>query len=227
MIVDVIIPAFNEERSIPLVLRDIPEYLIRHVVVVDNNSSDNTANAAYENGAIVVSEKEQGYGAACLRGMEKIKSFEPLADVIVFMDADYSDHPEEITLLLKPLKEQRADFVLGSRAIGNCEKGAMMPQQIFGNKLATFLLRKIFQSSFTDLGPFRAIRTSVLLDLDMKDRNYGWTVEMQIKVLKKGIPYAEVPVSYRKRVGDSKISGTVKGSILAGYKIISTIFRYV
>lgn len=226
MIVDVIIPAFNEESSIALVLADIPKTLVRHVVVVNNNSSDQTAAVAVDNGAMLAEEKEKGYGAACLKGIEKIKSFYPLADVIVFIDADYSDHPEEIPLLLAPIQANEADFVLGSRALGKRDKGSMMSQQIFGNMLAVFLLKKIYSSKFTDLGPMRAIRTSTLLELGMKDRNFGWTVEMQVKVLRMGIPYMEIPVSYRKRVGVSKITGTIKGSLMAGYKIISTILKY-
>jgi len=225
-IVDVIIPAYNEEQGIDLVLEDIPDNLVRNIYVVDNNSTDGTAEKAKSAGAIVLSEKQQGYGAACLRGLAEIDSRDPKPFIVVFLDADYSDHPEEMDLLLRPIKEGSAELVIGSRALGNREKGAMLPQQIFGNWLATTMMRFMYRSKFTDLGPFRAITWRALKKIEMNDRDYGWTVEMQIKALKKKISYTEVPVSYRKRKGVSKITGTIRGTFLAGYKIIFTILRY-
>lgn len=225
-VIDVIIPAWNEEASIAHVLGDIPKEQVRQVVVADNNSTDQTAKVAQENGAVVVHEREQGYGAACLKAIEKSLSDDPPPDILVFLDADYSDHPEEMPMVLKPILEGRAELVIGSRALGNREKGSMMPQQIFGNWLATTLMRWMYGSTFTDLGPFRAITLRAYESLGMCDRNFGWTVEMQVKALKNKIEYAEVPVTYRRRKGVSKVSGTIKGSILAGYKILYTIFKY-
>ena len=221
-----IIPAFNEEESIGLVLKDIPKGLVRQVVVANNNSTDNTAKRANEAGAMVVNQPEQGYGAACLMAVEKSLTTSPPPDILVFLDADYSDHPEEMPLLLRPILNGEAELVIGSRALGNREKGSMMPQQVFGNRLATFLMRIMYHSTFTDLGPFRAITRRAYEEIGMVDRNFGWTVEMQVKALKKKIAHTEIPVTYRRRKGVSKVSGTVKGSILAGYKIIYTIFKY-
>ena len=221
-----IIPAFNEEESIGLVLRDIPEGLTRQVVVANNNSTDGTAERAMEAGAVVVHQTEQGYGAACLLAIDASLNSNPPPDILVFLDADYSDHPEEMPLLLEPILSGQAEMVIGSRAIGNREKGSMMPQQLFGNWLATALMKMMYGSKFTDLGPFRAITRRAYEEIGMVDRNFGWTVEMQVKALKKKIASVEVPVTYRKRRGVSKVSGTVKGSILAGYKIIYTIFKY-
>ena len=221
-----IIPAFNEEESIGLVLKDIPDGLTRQVVVANNNSSDRTAERAAEAGGVVVDQPEQGYGAACLMAVEKSLNSHPPPDILVFLDADYSDHPEEMPMLLEPILSGRAELVIGSRAIGNREKGSMMPQQVFGNWLATSLMKIMYGSKFTDLGPFRAITRRAYEEIGMVDRNFGWTVEMQVKALKKKINSVEVPVTYRKRRGVSKVSGTVKGSILAGYKIIYTIFKY-
>jgi len=225
-IVDVVIPAYNEEEAIPLVLADIPKEKVRSIYVVDNNSTDQTAQKAQTAGATVLSENHQGYGSACLRGLAEIKSKNPKPDVIVFLDADYSDYPEELDLLLKPIQEERAELVIGSRALGNREKGAMLPQQVFGNWLATTMMRWMYRSEFTDLGPFRAITWRALEQIQMADQDFGWTVEMQVKVLKNKILYTEVPVSYRKRKGISKITGTIRGTIMAGYKIIFTILRY-
>lgn len=226
MIIDVVIPAYNEEESIPLVLADIDKDLIRNVVVVNNNSTDQTVEAALRGGAIVIDESHQGYGAACLRGIKFVNESEPPADIIVFMDADYSDYGEEIEQLVKPLIEGEVEFTLGSRALGDREKGAMMPQQLFGNWLATSLLRLFYGVRFSDLGPFRAIKTTTLNSLEMKDQDFGWTVEMQIKIAKQKIKYKEFPARYRRRVGVSKITGTLKGTILAGYKIIYTLIKY-
>ncbi len=225
-IVDVIIPAFNEEESIGLVLNDIPKGLVRQVVVANNNSTDRTAERAREAGAVVVNQPEQGYGAACLMAIDTSLNTSPPPDILVFLDADYSDHPEEMTLLLEPILSGQAELVIGSRALGDREKGSMMPQQVFGNRLATFLMKIIYGSTFTDLGPFRAITRRAYEEIGMVDRNFGWTVEMQVKALKKKIAHTEIPVTYRRRKGVSKVSGTVKGSILAGYKIIYTIFKY-
>lgn len=225
VIIDVIIPAWNEEPSIGKVVSDIDRSLVRHVIVVDNNSRDKTAQVASAAGATVIHEREQGYGAACLAGIAHANNDPQPANVIVFMDADYSDYSSEMPLLLAPL-EQGYDMVIGSRALGKREKGSMTPQQVFGNALATFLIRVIYRFRYTDLGPYRAIQRDALNRIGMRDRNYGWTVEMQIKALKHGLRVTEVPVNYRRRIGLSKVSGTVKGTILAGYKIITTIFRY-
>ncbi|MCH2216040.1 MAG: glycosyltransferase family 2 protein [Flavobacteriales bacterium] len=225
-IVDVIIPAFNEEESIGLVLGDIPRGLVRQVVVANNNSSDDTSARAQKAGAVVVDQPEQGYGAACLMAIKRSLSSTPPPDILVFLDADYSDHPEEMNLLLEPILSGKAQMVIGSRALGEREEGSMMPQQVFGNKLATWLMKIIYGSTFTDLGPFRAITRKAYEEIGMVDRNFGWTVEMQVKALKKKIASVEIPVSYRRRKGVSKVSGTIKGSILAGYKIIYTIFKY-
>lgn len=226
MNVDLIIPAYNEEQSIALVLGALPVHVLREVVVVDNNSSDHTAAVARQFGASVLSEKEQGYGAACLCGINYLRTKTDVTDVIVFMDADFSDYPEEMAVLIEPILRGEVDFVIGSRVRRYRERGAMLPQQLFGNWLATFLIRMLYGVKYYDLGPFRAIRYSSLLELDMKDRTYGWTVEMQLKAIQKKLRWKEVPVHYRKRKGVSKISGTVKGTFLAGYKIISTIIKY-
>lgn len=228
-VIHVIIPAYNEEKSIAQVIAAIPRTLITEVIVVNNNSTDQTTAVARAAGATVLLEPTAGYGNACLQGISyavnKPESERP--EIIVFIDGDYSDYPEEMPLLVQPLLENRADLVIGSRALGKREKGAMLPQQIFGNWLATTLLRLFYGATFTDLGPFRAIRTDALIQLNMQDRTYGWTVEMQLKAAKYKLRSVEVPVSYRKRIGFSKISGTVKGTVLAGYKIIATIFRYL
>lgn len=228
MKVKVIIPVFNESGSIGFVLKDIPSSLVDEVIVVNNGSTDDTAEIAGKAGATVLYEPEKGYGAACLKGLEYIRSQgnEKQPDVVVFLDGDYSDYPEQMSLLLDHMVERDLDMVIGSRSTGQREKGSMMAQQIFGNWLATSLMRWFFGAKFTDLGPFRAIRWESLENLGMRDRNYGWTVEMQIKVVKQGMKYGEVPVDYRQRIGKSKITGTVKGTIMAGYKIIGTILKY-
>ncbi len=226
-IIDIIIPAFNEENSVGKVINDVPKDLIREIIVVNNNSTDKTAINAKKAGATVVEEQNMGYGNACLKGIYHINQKQIKPEIVVFLDADYSDYPEEIIDLIAPITFQNMDVVIGSRALGNLEKGAMTPQQIFGNWLATFLLKLFYGVKYTDLGPFRAIRYDSLIALKMKDKTYGWTVEMQVKASKQKMNYCEVPVNYRKRVGLSKISGTVKGTIGAGYKIITTIFRYL
>ena len=225
--IDVIIPAFNEEQSIDFVLSDIPCDIINEIVVVDNNSTDSTADKAKSKGATVLFEREKGYGNACLRGIEYInsKSVSEQPDIVVFLDADYSDYPEELIDLIRPIEEDGYDLVIGSRTKGRREKGAMLPQAVFGNFLATWLIKMLYSVKFTDLGPFRAIKYRKLIGLNMRDRTYGWTVEMQVKAAKNGFKCIEVPVSYRKRIGVSKITGTVRGSFKAGYKIIWTIFK--
>ena len=225
-VIDVIIPAYNEEESIGKVVADIPKEWVRHILVCNNASTDNTKSVAKAGGAIVVDQPLKGYGNACLKGMEYIANLpkEAHPDIIVFLDGDYSDHPEEIPSLIKPLLEGH-DMVIGSRALGNLEQGAMMPQQIFGNWLATTLIRLFYNYQFTDLGPFRAIKYDKLMEINMQDRDFGWTVEMQVKAAKLKMKCTEVPVTYRRRIGISKVSGTIKGSILAGHKILWTIFK--
>lgn len=224
-IIDVIIPAYNEEKSIGHVLVDIPRPLVRNVFVCNNNSTDKTAEVALENGGIVIDAPTKGYGSACLAGMAQIEKLDVKPDIVVFLDGDYSDYPEEIPILINPILEKEMDMVIGSRATGDLEKGAMTPQQIFGNWLATNLIRIFYKYEFTDLGPFRAIRYDSLLKLEMIDPDFGWTVEMQVKAAKQGMACTEIPVRYRKRIGQSKVSGTVKGTILAGHKILWTIFK--
>ena len=226
-IIDVIIPAFNEEGAIQKVIHDIPKALVRDVIVVDNNSTDRTSEVAGSHGAIVLHEQRQGYGWACLKGMKYISENEIKPDIVVFLDGDFSDHPEEMSKVVEPLLTRGMDMVIGSRALGKSEKGSMTPPQLFGNWLATWLMKIIYRAKFTDLGPFRAIDYHALLALEMKDKTYGWTVEMQIKAVKKKYKYTEVPVSYRKRIGFSKVSGTFKGSVLAGVRIITLIFKYM
>lgn len=226
-LIDVIIPAYNEESSIGLVLADIPGEWVREVIVCNNASTDRTAEVAREGGATVVDQPRPGYGSACLAGMAHIlaKAPEDQPDIVVFLDGDYSDHPEELPLLVVPIMEEGMDLVIGSRSQGEMENGAMQPQQIFGNWLATNLIRLFYNYHFTDLGPFRAIRWRKLLDLEMQDPDFGWTVEMQVKAAKQKLKCTEIPVTYRRRVGVSKVSGTIRGTILAGHKILWTIFK--
>jgi len=224
-----IIPAFNEESSIGRVLDDIPKGLVQEVVVCNNGSNDRTAEVARVHGATVVEQPLPGYGNACLKGMEYLRQ-KPAGqqpDIVVFLDGDYSDHPEEMPLLLHPILDEGCDMVIGSRALGRLEPGAMQPHQIFGNWLATNLIRLFFRYRFTDLGPFRAIKWDALRSLNMQDKNFGWTVEMQVKAAIMKLKCTEVPVSYRCRTGVSKISGTLKGSLLAGHKILWTIFKSI
>ena len=224
-IIRVIIPAYNEEGSIGKVVRDIPS-LVTEIIVVNNNSSDNTAATASAAGSTVLSETRLGYGYACLKGMEYVAAKNEPTDIVVFLDGDYSDYPEELEKVIAPILEDDIDFVVGARVKRLREKGAMTPQQQFGNWLASFLMKLFFKSSFTDLGPFRAIKYEKLLQLNMGDKTYGWTVEMQLKVLKQKFTYIEVPVKYRNRIGVSKVSGTVKGTVMAGVKIIGWILKY-
>ena len=224
-IVDVIIPAFNEEKSIAQVIGDIPG-IVRHVVVANNNSTDRTAEVATAAGAQVVFEAQKGYGKACLTAMDWIKQQEVQPDILVFLDGDYSDYPQELELLIAPILGGKAELVIGSRSLGQREAGSMTLPQVFGNALATTLMRWMYGAKFSDLGPFRAVHWGQLLALGMVDQNFGWTIEMQIKAHQAGLRHQEVPVRYRKRIGVSKVSGTLKGVIGAGYKIIFTIFKY-
>ncbi len=224
LVVDVVIPALDEERALPLVLSDIPRPPVRRVVVADNGSRDRTAEVAAEWGAEVVMEPRRGYGAACLRALAYLAEDPP--DVVVFLDGDHSDHPEELPALLAPIARGDADLVVGSRTLGARERGALSAQQLVGNAIACRALRALYGARYTDLGPFRAITWSALDRLGMRDRDYGWTIEMQLKAARAGLRHAEVPVSYRRRVGASKISGTVRGTISAGSKILFTLARH-
>jgi len=225
--ISVIIPAFNEENAVGKVIDDIPKELVDEIIVVNNNSNDNTSNVAQQAGATVLNEPVAGYGRACLKGMDYLKNIESKPDVVVFMDADYSDYPAQMIELVRPIQLDENDMVIGSRALGQRERGSMTFPQRFGNWLATFLIKVIYGFNFTDLGPFRAIRYDSLLALNMQDKTYGWTVEMQVKAIKNGLRCKEIPVNYRKRIGFSKVSGTLKGTVLAGHKIIVTIFKYL
>ena len=224
-IVKVIIPAFNEQDSITAVIKDIPS-LVSEVIVVSNASTDHTEQRAQAAGATVLREDNMGYGYACLKGLTYIAQQNPKPDIVVFLDGDYSDYPEQLTAIIKPILDDDLDLVIGSRDKRLRESGSMTIPQIFGNWLATTLMRLFFGARFTDLGPFRAMKYPSLLALHMEDKTYGWTVEMQLKVLKKKMKYTEVPVKYRNRIGVSKVSGTVKGAIFAGVKILSWIFKY-
>lgn len=226
MRIKVIIPAFNEQDSIENVINDIPKEYVEEIIVVNNNSSDLTASVAKQTGVTVICEPQRGYGNACLKGMEYVAAQAVVPDIIVFMDADYSDYPEELPKVVAPILDEGKDLVIGARSRALREKGSMTGPQVFGNRLATFLLRVLYGARFTDLGPFRAIKYSKLMDLGMRDKTYGWTVEMQIKALRQELSYTEVPVRYRNRIGVSKISGTFTGTVKAGYKILLLIFKY-
>ena len=224
-IIKVIIPAFNEADSIAKVIGDIPKE-VSEIIVVSNNSTDDTETVAKKAGATVLSEEKRGYGYPCLKGMDHIARQNPKPDIVVFLDGDYSDYPEELSKIVAPIIEDDIDFVIGARVKELREDGSMTFPQKFGNWLATSLMRLFFNSKFTDLGPFRAIKYDKLLLLNMDDKTYGWTVEMQLKALKRNYSYREIPVKYRNRIGVSKVSGTVKGAIFAGVKILSWIFTY-
>lgn len=225
-VIDVIIPAYNEADAVGKVIQDIPVGVVRHIIVANNASTDATRQVAEAAGAIVVDQPLRGYGNACLKGIARVATHLPVPDIVVFLDADHSDHPEQLPELVAPILRGEADLVIGSRALGKREAGSMMPQQVFGNWLATSLMRWMYGIRYTDLGPFRAITWEALQRLNMQDRTYGWTVEMQLKAAKHQLRCVEVPVDYRKRIGVSKVSGTVKGTVLAGYKIITTILTY-
>lgn len=220
----VIIPALNEERALPRVLADLPRDRLEEIVVVDNGSSDRTAAVARAGGASVLREARRGYGWACLAGIAHLRASQP--DIVVFVDADYSDHPDELPTLIAPIVSGEYDMVIGSRTRGGAQPGALLPHARFGNSLATLLIRLLYGFRYTDLGPFRALRFRSLLELGMMDRSYGWTVEMQIKAIQHGLRITEVPVRYRRRIGVSKVSGTLKGTLLAGSAILWTVFRY-
>ena len=224
MTVDAVIPALDEAESLGLVLDALPSPPVRRVIVADNGSTDATAQVARERGATVVFELRRGYGAACLKALAALAADPP--DVVLFLDADLSDDPSEAPAVLAPILEGRADLVVGSRVLGQREPGALSPHARFGNWLATRLLRALYGVRYTDLGPFRAIRYDALMGLGMKDRDFGWTVEMQVRAARRGLRHVEVPVRYRRRVGRSKISGTVGGSIRAGVKILGTVFAH-
>jgi glycosyltransferase involved in cell wall biosynthesis len=223
--VDVVIPALNEEASLPLVLADLPHPPVRRVVVADNGSKDGTARVAQAGGAVVVPAARRGYGSACLAGLAHLRENGP-PEIVAFVDADYSDHPEELPLLLAPLLSGAADLVIGSRVLGEHERGALLPQARAGNVVACLLIRLLYGHRYTDLGPFRAARWEALERLGMSDPDFGWTAEMQVKALRHGLRVAEVPVRYRRRVGVSKITGTLVGTVRAGYKILWTVLRY-
>ncbi len=223
----VIIPALNEQDAIGHVIEEIPKDWISEIIVVDNGSSDQTFATAQELGVKVLKESKRGYGWACLKAIDHLSKSDLKPDIVVFIDADYSDYPKELVKLVDPIINGAADMVIGSRNLGRKEPGSMMPQQIFGNWLATKLISYLYGIDYTDLGPFRAIKYDALIQLKMDDKTYGWTVEMQIKAIKNKLNIQEVAVNYRKRIGISKISGTFKGTVLAGYKIISTIVKYL
>ncbi|MCG6913643.1 glycosyltransferase family 2 protein [bacterium BMS3Abin03] len=218
----VIIPAFNEEKSIGKVINDLPSNIISEIIVVDNNSTDNTGKAAAKSGATVLFEGTKGYGVACLKGIEYLKGKN--CGIVVFLDGDYSDYPEEIIELIKPIEYNQFDFVLGSRVLGKREKGSLPFQSRIGSVVAGSLMNLFWHIKYTDLGPFRAIRFDKLIELNMKDKWFGWTVEMQIKAAKKKFRILEIPVSYRKRIGESKVTGTLKGTFMASVIILKTIF---
>ncbi|MGB1448540.1 MAG: glycosyltransferase family 2 protein [Flavobacteriaceae bacterium] len=224
-IIKVIIPAFNEEASIGKVIAEVPS-IVEEIVVVNNHSTDATARVASMAGATVLLEEKKGYGHACLKGIDYLSTAGKTPDILVFLDGDYSDYPEELTTVIQPIVDGKADFVVGARVKSLREKGSLTPQQVVGNGLACFLMRVLYGSRFTDLGPFRAIKWETLERLKMKDKTYGWTVEMQLKILRYQIAYEEVWVSYKRRIGVSKVSGTVKGTIFAGVKIIGWIFKH-
>ncbi len=223
MKVSIVIPAFNEEQSVGAVLDEIPREHVDEVVVVDNGSTDRTAAVAAARGATTLREDRRGYGAACQKGIAHTGDD---TDVIVILDADHSDYPEDLPDILMPIREGRADFVIGSRTMGRAQKGSLPWNQRWGNKLAVFLMRTLYGYRFSDMGPFRAVRRDHLLSYGMVDRTFGWNVEMQVKALMAGSNIVEVPVRYRPRIGKSKITGTVRGTVLAGTKIIVTIFKY-
>lgn len=224
-LIDVIIPAYNEAHSIAQVVEAIP-HLVREIIVVNNNSTDATQQNAEKAGATVLFEAKKGYGYACLKGIDYLKAKSIAPDIVVFLDGDFSDYPEELPHLIHPIIHEEKDVVIGARVKHLREAGSMTFPQIFGNWLATFLMRIFYGAKFTDLGPFRAIKYNKLLQLNMEDKTYGWTIEMQLKAISHQLQYTEVPVKYRNRIGVSKVSGTLKGAVMAGIKILGWIFKY-
>lgn len=224
-LIDVIIPAYNEAHSIAQVVEAIP-HLVREIIVVNNNSTDATQQNAQKAGATVLFEANKGYGYACLKGIDYLKAKSIPPDIVVFLDGDFSDYPEELPHLIHPITHEEKDIVIGARTKHLREAGSMTFPQIFGNWLATFLMRILYGANFTDLGPFRAIKYNKLLQLNMEDKTYGWTIEMQLKAISHQLQYTEVPVKYRNRIGVSKVSGTLKGAVMAGIKILGWIFKY-
>lgn len=218
-----IIPALDEEDAIGAVLQSIDRELINEIIVGDNGSRDATARIATELGIRVVYVPERGYGAACAGALAEMSDD---TELVVFMDADGSDDPEEMAALMAPILKGEAELVIGSRALGVVERGALTPQQRFGNWLATRLIARLYGYRYTDLGPFRAISRELLDRIGMRDRRYGWTAEMQVRAAQLGAPIVEIPVRYRRRAGRSKISGTIRGVLQAGFWILYTIFRY-
>jgi len=225
--ITVIIPAYNEEGSIGKVISAIPKDWVEEIVIVNNGSTDKTMEVAVAAGATVVNQPIPGYGIACLKGISYLTTCETAPDIVVFLDGDYSDYPEELPNVVKPILTENVDMVIGSRALGEREPGSMTIPQIFGNWLATNMIKLFYGVRFTDLGPFRAIKYDKLVALQMQDKTYGWTVEMQVKAVKQKLNCSEVAVNYKRRIGVSKVSGTIKGTIMAGYKIIWTIFKYL
>lgn len=223
--IDVVSPVFNEAASLPLVLADVPRPPVRRIVVADNNSTDGSAEVARANGAMAVPAPRQGYGSACLAALAYLRENDP-PDIVVFLDADYSDHPDELPRVVEPIVEGRADVVIGSRALGEREPGALLPQARFGNWIACTLIHLLYRHRYTDLGPFRAATWEALERVGMRDPDFGWTAELQVKALRYRLRVVEVPVSYRRRVGVSKITGTFWGALRAGYKILWTVLRY-
>ena len=231
--ISVIIPVLNEENAIAKVITDIPRTVqipdeqngatIQEIIVVDNGCTDNTVAIASRNGARIITEPRRGYGYACLAGIAALTTAPP--DIVVFLDGDYSDYPADMPKLLHPILEGSANLVIGARSADNAQD-ALLPQARFGNWLACFLIKCFFGVRYTDLGPFRAIRYPQLLALNMQDKTFGWTVEMQLKAAKQGMFVCEVPVRYRKRIGVSKITGTFTGTLKAGYKILTTLFYH-
>ncbi len=226
MIIRVIIPAHNEEQSIGKVIQDIPKDLVKEIIVCNNRSSDQTKYVAKENGATVLNEDQMGYGYACLNGIAYVNQHHPKTDIIVFLDGDYSDYPEQMKEVVAPILNEDYDMVIGSRALGKQEEGSMTFPQRFGNWLSGKLLKLLYNAEFTDLGPFRAIKLDALNKIEMQDKTYGWTVEMQIKAAQHKLKFCEVPVDYKVRIGESKVSGTVKGAFMAGVKILYTLLKY-
>lgn len=222
--IGVIIPMLNEERSIQKVFDDIPAF-VDWIVTVDNGSRDRSAEVARSKGAIVLSESRRGYGWACMKGIEFLRGRQ--CDIIAFMDGDYSDHPEELPLLIDPIIQHHYDLAVGSRVTGMREDGALPFHSLFGNRLAGFLINVFWKARFTDLGPFRVITREAIEKMNLREMKYGWTVDMQIVAAKMKLKCTEIPVRYRKRIGKSKVTGTVKGTVLASITILSTIFRHV